>query len=63
MNVFHHDLEAVEATGLGGLDFVGETLNEVFVDNAVGCSEESENMGDKVLLVGIQPVVPVVKVL
>ena len=63
MDVFHHDLEAIEATCLGGLDFVGETLNEVFVDNAVGCGEESKNMGDEVLLVGIQPVVPVVKIL
>ena len=62
VDVFHHDLKAVEATCLGGLDFVGETLNEVLVDDAVGCGEESENVGDEVLLVGIQPVVPVVNI-
>ena len=63
VDVFHHDLEAIETTRLSGLDLVGETLNEVLVDNAVGCGEESENVGDEVLLVGIQPVVPVVEIL
>ena len=63
VDVFHHDLEAVEATSFSSLDLVGETLNEVLVNNAVGCSEESENVGDEVLLVGIQPVVPVMEVL
>ena len=63
MDVFHHDLEAVEATCFGSLDLIGETFNEVLVDNAVRCGEESENVGDEVLLVGIQPVVPVVEIL
>jgi len=63
VDVFHHDLEAVEAACLSSLDFVGETLNEVFVNNTVGCGKESENVGDEVLLVGVQPVVPVVKIL
>ena len=63
MDVFHHDLEAVEATRLSSLDLVGETLNKVLVDNAVGCGEEGENVGDEVLFVGIQPVVPVMEIL
>ena len=63
VNVFHHDLETVEATRLSSLDLVGETLNEIFVDNAVGCGEESEHVGNEVLLVGVQPVVPVVEIL
>ena len=35
VNIFHHDLEAVETAGLGSLDLIGKTLNEVLVDNAV----------------------------
>ena len=63
VNVLHHDLEAVEATCLCSLYFVGETLNKVFVDNAVRCGEESENVGNEMLLVGSQPVVPVMEIL
>lgn len=38
----HHDLETVEALCLGGLDFGGESLDKVFVDNTVrlGVSED-----------------------
>jgi hypothetical protein len=32
----HHDLETVEALGLGRLDFGRETLDQVLVDNTVG---------------------------
>ena len=32
----HHDLETVEALGLGGLDLGGESLNKVLVDDTVG---------------------------
>jgi len=38
---FHHDLEAVEATRLSGLDLVGETFDKVLVDNAVRCGKEA----------------------
>ena len=63
VDVFHHNLEAVEATRLSSLYLVGETLDEVLVDNAVGCGEEGENVRDEVLLVGIQPVVPIMEIL
>lgn len=63
VDVLHHNLEAVEATSFSRLDFVGETLNEVLVDNAVGCSEEREDVGEEVALVIVQAVVPVVHVL
>ena len=63
VDVFHHDLETVEATSLGGLDFVREAFDEVLVNYAVRCCEESENVGDEVSLVGVEAVVPIVQVL
>ena len=63
MDVFHHDLEAVEAPRLGDLDLSREALDEVLVHDAIGSGEEGENMGDEVALVVVQSVVPVVQVL
>jgi hypothetical protein len=63
VDVLHHDLETVEATGLRYLDFTAEALEEVLVDNSVRCSEECKNMGDEVSLVVIELVVPVVEIL
>jgi len=50
MDVFHHDLEAIEASCFGDLDLIGKPFNEVFVDNAVGRGEEGEDVRDKVTL-------------
>jgi hypothetical protein len=44
MDVLHHDLEAIEASSLCGLDLVRESFNEVLIDNSIGCGEESEDM-------------------
>jgi hypothetical protein len=44
VNVLHHDLEAVEAPGFSSLDLIEETLKEVFIYNAIGCSEEGEDV-------------------
>lgn len=63
VDVLHHDLEAVEATGLGDLDLGTETLDKVLVDNAVGGGEESQDVGDEVTLIVVQAVVPVVEIL
>ena len=62
VDVFHHDLEAVEAARLWYLDFTAETLDEVLVDDAVGSGEEGEDMGNEVAFVVVQSVVPIVKV-
>jgi hypothetical protein len=35
VDVFHHDLEVVEATSIGNLDLLRETLYKVLVDNSV----------------------------
>ena len=51
MDVLHHDLEAVEASCLGDLDFTAEPLDKIFVDNAITRREESKDMGDKVAFI------------
>lgn len=63
MDVLHHGLESVEAASLGDLDLSAEALDEVLVDNAIGCGEEGKNVRDKELLVGCQTIVPVVEIL
>merc|ERR1711974_176604 len=45
------------------LYFARESLDEVLVDNAVGGSEEGEDVGDEEALVIVQAVVPVVEIL
>ena len=35
VDVLHHDLETVEASCLGNLDFTAEALDKVLVDNSV----------------------------
>ncbi|KAI6757362.1 hypothetical protein HG531_003187 [Fusarium graminearum] len=51
VDVLHHDLETIEASSLGDLDLAAESLNKILIDDAVGGSEESKNVGDEVLLV------------
>ena len=63
VDVLHHDLEAVEASCLRDLDLAREALDKVFVDNAIGGSEESEHVGDEEALVVVETLVPVVNVL
>jgi len=63
VDVLHHDLEAVEAAGLGDLNLATETLNQVLIDNAIRGSEEGKDVGDEVALVIVQAVVPVVQIL
>lgn len=63
VDVLHHDLETVEAASLWGLDFIGEPLDKVLVDNSVRSSKEGKNVRDEVALIIIHAVVPVVKIL
>jgi hypothetical protein len=42
-NGLHHDLETVEALGLGGLDLGRESLDKVLVDNTVGLISARSN--------------------
>ena len=62
VNILHHDLEAVEATCFGDLDFAAEALDEVLVDNTIRGGEKGEHVGDEVALIVIQAIVPVVEV-
>ena len=63
VDVLHHDLETVEAPRLGGLHLVGETLDEVLIDDTVRGGEECKDMRNEVALVVVHAVVPVVEVL
>jgi len=72
----HHDLETVEALCLGGLDLGRESLDKVLVDDTIRLisagsgwcetatysSEESKDVLDKVSLIVVELVVPVVKI-
>ena len=51
MNVLHHHLESVEASGFGNLNLCAESLSEIFEHNAVRSSEEAEHVLDVMLLV------------
>jgi hypothetical protein len=42
----HHDLETVEALGLGALDLGRESLDEVLVDDAVGLRRSARDEGE-----------------
>ena len=61
MDVLHGDLESVEAAGLGTLDLGGEISGQVLVHDAVGGSEEGEDVADEVTLVGVE-VLPILEV-
>lgn len=50
MHVFHGNLKAIEATGLGYLDFLAEAFNKVLVDDSIGSSEKGKDMGDEMAL-------------
>lgn len=63
VNILHHDLETIEAAGLSSLYFVRESLNQIFVDNAIGGGEEREDVRNKVTLVVVKAVIPVMHVL
>jgi len=54
MDVFHSDLETVEASGFGDLDFSAELFSEVFKNNTVTGSKEGQNVLDKVLFVLVE---------
>ena len=62
VDVFHHNLETIEAARLRHLNFIREMLVEVLIDDAVGGCEEGEDMRNEVTLVVVETVVPVVNV-
>ena len=54
VDVLDSDLEAVEGASLGDLDLAHEANTQVFIDNAVGCCEKGEDVGDEVALVVVE---------
>lgn len=59
----HHDLEPVEATSLGRLDFTTEALDEILVHDSIRGGKESKDMFNEMFLVLVQLVVPIMHVL
>ena len=62
VDVLDGDLEAVETTSFRDLHFLHEPFHEIFVDDSVRCGEESQDVGDEVLLFWFQ-VLPVDEIL
>lgn len=54
VDVLHHDLESIEASGLGNLDLSAEFLSQVLVNNTVRGGKEGENILDEVSLIVIE---------
>ncbi len=52
MDVFHHNLEVIEALSFGCHHFSGKIAAQILVDDAIGGSKECKNMGDKVVFIG-----------
>ena len=51
MDVFYHNLEAVEAVGFGCCYFGGKVVAQVLVDNSIRGGEERKNVGDEVTFI------------
>ena len=63
MDIFHHDLEPVEKLGFCILNFTDEVLGEVFVYDTIAGCKESQDVLDKVALIIVELVGPVMEVL
>jgi hypothetical protein len=63
VNVLHHNLEPVKASSFWNLHLSTEALEQVLVHNSIGGCEECKNVGNKVSLIVIESIVPVVKIL
>jgi len=63
VNVLNRNLEAVEAPRFRDLNFIGEVLCQVFVDNAIASREEGQDVANEVpLVVGhVSPILVVVR--
>jgi hypothetical protein len=63
VDILHHNLESIEASGFWDLHFATEALDQVLVDNSVRGRKKREDVGDEVTLVIVHSVVPVVDIL
>ena len=54
VNVLDGDLEAVEASGFRHLDFLHESFDEIFVDDAVAGGEKRQHVGEEVTFVVLE---------
>ena len=63
VNVLHHDLKSIEASGFGDLHLATEPFDQVLVDNPIRRREEGQDVRDEESFVVVEPVVPVVQIL
>jgi len=56
-------LTPIEETSLSCLNLIQKALEQVFVDDIIRGSEESEDMGDEGTFVVVHAVIPVVEIL
>lgn len=63
VDVFHHDLESVEASGFWCLDFIAESLDKVLVDDTVRSGEKGQDVRDEEALIIGELVVPIMQIL
>jgi hypothetical protein len=59
----HHDLETIEATRFGRLNFPAEPFDQILVDDAVRRCEEGKDVRDEVPFIVIKAILPVMEVL
>jgi hypothetical protein len=63
VDVFNHDLEAIEASCLVNLDVLRESFDQVLVNDTIGSSEKGQDTGDEEAFVVVEFVFPVIDIL
>ena len=57
--ILHCNLEPIEATSFRNLNLLHESCGEVLIDNSITSSKERKNIGDEVLLIFVEFLIPV----
>jgi hypothetical protein len=60
MDVLHHDLEAIETSGLGNLYFIAKPLEKVLVYDTIRGSKEGKDVRNEKFLILIEAMFPIV---
>lgn len=62
MDVFHSNLESIEAAGFRDLHLSAELFRQIFKDDAIACRKESKDILDEMFLFLVQ-LVPISQIL
>ena len=63
MDILHHDLETVETSCLGDLNFIAESFKKIFIDDTVGSSKKRKDMRNKEPFILIETMFPIIQIL